>query len=106
MGEKYKDLSVDESSIPVFFNRVDALVKEKDFIQKFVRTATIPYWVFYVVIMKSHLSMDIREMFAGIQWKDFGNYATTWKQSVYPYPLKTAKNGRQTVRTGGRLTMR
>ncbi len=31
MGEKYKDLSVDESSIPVFFNRVDALVKEKGF---------------------------------------------------------------------------
>ncbi len=31
MGGKYKDLSVDEPSIPVFFNRVDALVREKGF---------------------------------------------------------------------------
>lgn len=31
MSEKYKGLSVDEASIPVFFNRVDELVKEKGF---------------------------------------------------------------------------
>ncbi len=31
MGEKYKDLSVDEPSILVFFDRVDALVREKGF---------------------------------------------------------------------------